>query len=921
MLSFKTILNDNGFTTGCPAPLWKLRLTDNQFESLKQYLVYKYLDDGDFNACPREAALLFAEWWKRDSGGSKEQGITGWEKVFSSLGLNPDKDAANSLYENAKRIFEPSETQAYIPGAKLVKTQGGREFLYSLYYQGGFPMGRACTQTAEGARWKRIIEKFVKQNIDFEDLPGAIIAKRALREYKDYLVSAAREHKPEGMPFACDGNHPWYALAVDGVKKGDEERASHPFHIKWNLVRRVDDFLINGRITGPSELSKKFLFTYPDLEQRESIPVQLFKDDEYVETLAEYERTASGKYVSYYNIDAPIIYDGKSRISLRIPDYEKVLLSSDVNLAIPHSFFRAANGVDYEMGSKFGDRVSLIVFNDDWELAEAIGEHTNPIPSSFGGEKFWMVMCPATDDEETSFCIKKKHAQDQYTFGSDREPSWTEVDILKPYNPLIVEDLCDFTNPEQVRVLRCTDDEDQGMQANLGDVFFKSKESDEWLPAKDIPYGKVQCAVIKDGIYSSPEKNVISVGPGFKVELMPPYRPTECHFRISWDQGEVYSEDGNARPGENGDWVVRKEFYENLLPLNCIPKTGTPFRINVRTKYRDFNIYTPSGEKLKKYSIIPWSEINSYRYVSRDNGTLGVKCGQDLSTQLPFLPQEGSLGLILTPGRLKKYAGQAEQGLNVAIRYCEFTLQQYPLQLQYDEQGCFHLDFSTQPDCDLPFQKENRESFLENFKGHLLLVNSDGEFVKDIPRDEDGLYHMPEGGGRFLVVGNQRGYIKPIMWEDGVIAPLASTDERSEVLDQSSLEDKCWDSAEYFLNAGLRYGVSLTDLPWINCVIAKPDYLLALYCRLLIEADGDPGKIRDVENRMERVIKVYNINILTATGDCFFNCCKKGTFTQPYSRWMHTYGRTEDSDEDWNLFLCSIAGKVSQKCKQSITEG
>jgi len=928
MTTLDSILESNGFFDGCPAPLWKIKVNDEQYNSLKEYLVYRYSVDGHFNSCPKEAALFFAEWWKRDSGelSPRGNGDRKFSLVYNSLGLPHDEDAAKSLFENAQRIFDPRDKFAYIPGAKLVITGHGREFLYSLFYQGGFPLGKASARG--GSSWRNLIKKFVRKNYDFSDLKyGAVIAKKALREYKDYLVTAAREHKPEGMPFVCDEGHPWYRLAVEGVTEGDREREARPFHIKWFLVKRATDFDIRGTITGPSELSERFVATHPEIESLDSVSLQLYRDDEYVDTLAEYEKSRRGTFVSYYDINTSIIYDGHSKYTLRIPGIDKSLLSSDVDMNIPHSFFRSMNGQDYELGSKFGERVSLLVYDDSFDIVEAKGNHTAPVKTSYKGKPFCLVTCFATDEAEVTITLKKRDGDEQYTFGSEHIPTWTEVEFLKSYNPLIIENLYDFSDPEQVRVLRFSDDESEGDAVGAEDVYFRTGNSSKW--SNEIPFGRVNCTVIKDGVYSSPVNNLISVGPSFIVEVVRSV-PGECHYKISWDQGEVHSADGKLEPDTNGIWVVKKTDYENSFPLSCIPKVGEPFFIHVRARYKDFSIYTPAGEKLKRYEIIPWSEVNSYRYIVRDSSSLDFKCGAELRKTLPVsdnrdknpnaLPSEGSLGLILTQDVLKKAEWRADDGYDFAIRYCDFTLQRFPLQPTFDcadRRITLRLvaSFEGIPE----YNYKDRTNILDSFKGHLLLLDPDGEILHDIPRDEDGTYSIPILTGKVLIVSNQRGFVRPMILDGDVLRQVRSNEEYESAFYSSKLDDKCWNAAERFLDAGLRFGLPLTDLPWINSVIKNPSLLLSLYCRMYIKAESDPGAIREVRNRLGRLITLYKIPILQEADITVYQAVfAEGIFQQQYESWLHAYGKNSGTRENFEEFRWWAAGKVQEQIMEML---
>jgi hypothetical protein len=918
MMNLETILSSSGITEGCPVPLWKIKVTDDQYASLKEFLIYKYSIEGSFDNCPKEAALYIAEWWKRDTGESKQPGYKNQDIAFCSIGLDHDTDGVDSPFKNARRIFDPCDRDAYIKGAKPVITRRGREFDYSLLFQGGFPLGRASSK--KGAGWKRMIEKFVKKNIDFEDLPDAIIAKKALREYKDYLVTAAREQKPEGMPFACDYNHPWYQMAVEGIRIGDSNREAHPFHVKWTFIKRTSDFLIRGTITGPSELRGKFLSSHPEIQEMDSVSIQLFKNEEFLATLVQYEKTDKGTFISYYDIDFSFNYDGVSKMSLRIPGLDKPLLSSEVDLSIPHSFFRASNGQDYEMGSKFGERVSLLVFDNTWELIEANGDHTQIIPTAFSGNPFSMIICGVPqDDSEITFTLGRKGTQDRFSFGSELSPSWTEVRILKPYNPLIVEDVCDFSDVSQIQVLKLSDDEDDGDTVLPDDIFFRRDKSDKW--SHEIPFGKIQCSIIKGGVITTPENSLLSVGPNLDINVIR-FMPRECHYRISWDQGDVYSADGKVKPDEKGVWIIRKDDYENDFPLTFIPKQGTPFHLHIRTKFRDFGIFTPSGERLQRHEIIPWSEVNSYRYVVRDFSRIFVRPYNELSYELRVneagrnegntIPSEGSLGLILTPPVLEKYEWRADEGYDFEIRNCYFTLQRYPLSLMVVEEAkALDLVLSSQ-EGDEP-QQEDGQDLVSSFKGKLLVIDRDGNILHEIHRADDGRYYLPDNlDVKVFIACNQRGYVRPVFYENDIISTADTSSAYAESLGNSKLDDPCWNSVTRFMDTGLRYGLPLIDLPWIGSVIKDPAKFLALYCRLVIMAEFDPARKRDVKNIMNRIMSVYKVPFDEMTLDFYLASCNPDCFTDQYAAWMHTYGKNEDNDACHFEFLMWAAAYVQR---------
>ena len=927
MTTLDSILESNGFFDGCPAPLWKIKVNDEQYNSLKEYLVYRYSVDGNFNGCPKEAALLFSEWWKRDPGDSRETGEQYYKAVYASLGLPENANAAKNLYENAKRIFNHSDS-AHIPGAKLVSTKKGNAWIYSLFFQGGIPLGRAASGQKWGEKWKNIIKKFVRKNIDLEDLPGAQVAKKTLRDYKDVLVAASRNKVPENMPFDCDAEHPWYKLVTNLIDIGDKERASRPFHIEWRLLRRGREFSIHGVVSGPSELNGRFLDEHPELKENDTIQLELFSGEECVDTIAAYEKMGDSSYRTYHLVNFTFNYDGESRMSLRIPGMENPILTDFLDMSAPHSFFQSPNGQYYEKGSRFGERMSIISFDDTWDTDGELGNRSAKVDCQFNGKPFHQLVCNVTDDSSVEFILKKKDNTELFVkFGSDHIPSRTLVEANRKYNPLVVEDLYDFSDitrqtptglEGQATVIKVSEDDDEGDIAPAQDVRFRSNNTTGWL-SKPI-LGRVQCTVVSkdDGEinYALPEKGLLSVGPSFHIEPSE-HRPEECSYWISWDDGEVYSADGMALKDDRGRFVVRKEAHKDVFPLNCIPKEGEPFVIHVKTQYREFTIYTPSGEKLHTYETIPWAEIKNYRYLLYGNDKLRFKQADNLSESKKVstsrnrepgeLPPEGSLGLILTAEVLSKFTDYAEKGVMFGVGNLDIMVQRYPLKLVHNQQtNTFSVVMKDISEASNDYITEARQKILGRFKGHLLFFNTDGDLIHDVQRDEDGLYRVPDVDGKVIVICNQKGYLRPAVIENGSVRSVRSAEEYTESLENSSLEDQCWNTVLMFLNIGLMNDIPLVELPWIRSVITNPGLFFALYCRQYILSGDDPDTLGRTESLMNMAIKAYRVPV-AETPDMFERTCNPECFPEQYAKW-----KAETGIDDFKIFLYSIEANVQQ---------
>ena len=105
-------------------PLWKLKLTDEEYESLKQTLIENDFDLGKYGI---EAALCYAEWWRRDYCGN----VPSKESVAMGIGLDVEK--SEELYVAARKALK-------VHGYSFIHTNHGTQYFRTLLNQGGLPV-------------------------------------------------------------------------------------------------------------------------------------------------------------------------------------------------------------------------------------------------------------------------------------------------------------------------------------------------------------------------------------------------------------------------------------------------------------------------------------------------------------------------------------------------------------------------------------------------------------------------------------------------------------------------------------------------------------------------------------------------------------------------------------------------------------
>lgn len=175
---FDDLLDSKGYTE-CPLPLWKLKITDEEFEELRKLLNRQTHKKDLFLGFERECALFFAEYWRRLYSGGPHR----IDRVYSTIESTRLVDLSTRFYESAKQGGDILGIEFY--------TGNRREHLNDLLYQGGLPM-KLVTENISGSVWDRFTRGLVNRRIDFEDLDLGVIAEssQSIRQFCSQLISS-----------------------------------------------------------------------------------------------------------------------------------------------------------------------------------------------------------------------------------------------------------------------------------------------------------------------------------------------------------------------------------------------------------------------------------------------------------------------------------------------------------------------------------------------------------------------------------------------------------------------------------------------------------------------------------------------------------------------------------------------------------
>lgn len=217
----------------CPLPLWGLKVTDKEYEDLKELLHKRARMYRSFCDVKREATLFFAEYWRREY----KECVHSKKMVFSAISDSSDERVINAFYEAA------------LDGAKLLKIEkysGKKEqYLDSMLYQGGLPM-KLVTTTDINSVWGRFVKGLVFRKIDFNELELGKVAScnKGLRQYCERLCDAVDSKDFTRMPYWCETEqNAWYQFLLNkftSIRRS--HRLANPFTLDWEFTfDRVDN--------------------------------------------------------------------------------------------------------------------------------------------------------------------------------------------------------------------------------------------------------------------------------------------------------------------------------------------------------------------------------------------------------------------------------------------------------------------------------------------------------------------------------------------------------------------------------------------------------------------------------------------------------------------------------------------------------
>lgn len=577
----------------CPLPLWKLKITEEEFKDLRELLEKQThvmsMCNNPFITLRKECTLFFAEYWRRlyvDGKHSKQMVYDALESTRHNVNL------CDKFYEAARQ------------GAKLLKIEkydGGRaDPLNDMLYQGGLPM-KLVTANVTNSVWDRFTRGLVNRKYNFEELNLGLVASQSqcLRDYCERLILGIETEQFKKMPFYClNENDTWYMYLKELAKQEKIRRSRlHPYTLFWefridNVENKIDTkYIVKGIQSLPKEfLEEQGLINIPFFS------VQVRKNGQAIDTFDYANNFCRYAVVSKHP------YTNGDYISLFLHNQEEPYIADNLDMTVPHLLYRNKNG-KYELGNQIGKQESILLIPEGWTVDDSCTLDVH----DYSWDETMLQGIRIPSDYVNNILVKGEDGA--ITFGMNAPLYWTEMRSHPLYVPDVIEPVY---NADKCAFSLCFDTED-GTVSKRRPVQFRNKWQKEWTESPS--YGELYARTIDvNGNYVTPLR-FVNIGDGLVISLQKADKDS-CQIRVTWPHGHVSTTEGEKKIGDV--WEIKKEnCHDPRIIRFCFTPEGNSqnqFFLSVKAPFKDFSIINIYGDEILDDCWIPYSDVDKYQY-------------------------------------------------------------------------------------------------------------------------------------------------------------------------------------------------------------------------------------------------------------------------------------------------------------------
>lgn len=606
-----------------PVFLWQLKITDEEYLELKAYIRNTLPDDDNKNNYEREVALYVSEFHRREYGHNDNINDESRPSyiVFNNIGFS-ENDTFNDDSLRQKFV-DAMKSGAKRLGIRLYKSleDGKTHWLKSLFYNGGLPIKKVISDDIS-TTWRQLLKKMLESderiefNEEFADLVDGIIANDSdsLKAFCQQLQEAIIMEDYQLLPFYCTSelDSVYQFFLNQGKSVISEIKSKNPFQIQWkfdiNRHRRTIKPIYN--VSGPNSISltAEFFGENEQIKNRESFSIITAEDDMEIANITYHKNSHDFYSEEPFRIEIPYKKDS-ANITVACPEIDKILVSEELDIYTPQIIRENEYG-EYQLCSNryIGHKEIFVIVPAGWTIENE---------SSYNVEEGFSYL-----ETKAKIVILPSGIEAQQLILRDENEKKRIISATIPLSKVVV------LNANMIAGLR------QSAYFNVKELYYSLKKSDgtlkhirrdqlvfcsdrrtgKWTDKPALGY--VYVKPNGDNIYADPTK-ILNLGEdrnAFRITY-PESSSDVCTIAVHWVYGDVRCCNGTVI--EQNLWHIRKSELEDsrYVTFECFPSNGDKsFTVTIRTKFCDFQLFDPNGERVHNNSHISLAQIQSYKY-------------------------------------------------------------------------------------------------------------------------------------------------------------------------------------------------------------------------------------------------------------------------------------------------------------------
>ena len=613
--------------TDLPDYPWQFKITDEEYQQLKEYIGTALLNKYRKEEYDREVALYFGEFHRREFD-YKERSDEDSGPITTAYDALHFDDESILGYETRKRKFiEAAKRGAEKINAEIYVGNGKTWYIYSLLYNGGLPL-KKCLNVENNQTWRRLIKRIMSsdEKIEFgdelQDLVTTVTANNieALKAFCAQLQEALLLEDYHELPFYCSSeNDPYYQFFLtQGRDVVTELKSRNPFHIQWlfdlNMHRKV--IMPKFHVSGPDSISfnADFINKSSELEGKDHFTVVVCADGIELDSVI-YNRTTKDFYGNR-ELSVEYAYKEAANISVRCLEIDKTFESEDLDILSPQLIRQGENCSFITSSNRFiGHRETFIIIPKGWHVHDT-GKYPVEDGYIYLDTNASLLRLPAGYDYEPIILIDDKGNYKVFS----QYVSLNKLVVLRP-------SMCDhvkqnvYFNVENLPFFIKKADGSLASIRNRNLLFCNDRRTGIWTT--EAPLGYIYVKPADSKINADPIR-ILNLGKSisdFSINYQQS-NPEICPIDVHWSNGRVESQNAQKHVNFNERWIVRKEQctdsrYVDFL-FNPSDNSGKPFNLTIKTHFRDFSIFDIEGNMPKDGSYLSFVQLPTYSYHLQD---------------------------------------------------------------------------------------------------------------------------------------------------------------------------------------------------------------------------------------------------------------------------------------------------------------